>query len=314
MVINVGTRTDIVNCYTEWLFRRFREGLAHSRTPLFPDKVISYRLSPNEVDAVAFTSKNYAPALSRLHEIYSCYRTYFHYTITAYGKDLEPNIPDIPTSVDTLKALVRLVGKEKVAWRYTPILLSKTYTEERHFETFEYLCDRLARYIDRCIIGFIEMQPHLRTSMPKTVVLTAEIKRRIAEKLGKIACKYGIPVQICGNNADYSDYGVKTEGCLTLDILGKANGCIFKNMPHKGNRRGCSCIESRDLGWYDACPNLCKYCFSDKKRDDVAKNRALHDPASPLLIGTLKDTDELIQGVQHSFLRSGGNQMSLFDL
>ena len=101
---------------------------------------------------------------------------------------------------------------------------------------------------------------------------------------------------------------------MTLDILGKANGCIFKNMPHKGNRRGCSCIESRDLGWYDACPNLCKYCFSDKKRDDVAKNRALHDPASPLLIGTLKDTDELIQGVQHSFLRSGGNQMSLFDL
>jgi len=314
MIINVGTRTDIVTCYTEWLFRRFREGYAMSRNPLFPDRVTGYRLIPDEVDAVVFGSKNYAPALSRLHEITDRFRTYFHYTITAYGKDIEPNIPDLKTSVVTLKHLVRLVGKEKVAWRYMPVLLNDTYTEERHRETFTYLCEQLAGSVDRCIIGFVEMQQHVRKNIPHLVTLTSDIKIRLAKTFGEIAEKYRIPIQMCGNSADYSAYGIQSTGCLTLDMIGRANNCFFKNVPHNGIRRGCNCIESRDLGWYNSCPNLCKYCYADKDREEVEKNIALHDPASPLLIGQPKATDRLTQSSQHSFLRKDGNQISLFDI
>ena len=84
MIINTGARTDTVQYFSEWLLNRFEEGYVYTRNPLFPHKVTRYELSPDKVDAVLFCSKNYAPILPRLREITDKYRTYFHYTITAY--------------------------------------------------------------------------------------------------------------------------------------------------------------------------------------------------------------------------------------
>ena len=88
MIINTGGRTDTVQYYSEWLLNRFSEGYVLSRNPLFPNKVTRYELTPDKVDCVVFCSKNYKPILSRLHEITDKFNTYFHYTITAYGRIL----------------------------------------------------------------------------------------------------------------------------------------------------------------------------------------------------------------------------------
>lgn len=93
MIINTGGRTDTVQYYTDWLMRRFEEGYALTRNPLFPTKVNRYELDPKVVDCVVFCSKNYQPILPRLHEITDRFNTYFHYTITAYGRDIEPGVP-----------------------------------------------------------------------------------------------------------------------------------------------------------------------------------------------------------------------------
>ena len=89
---------------------------------------------------------------------------------------------------------------------------------------------------------------------------------------------------------------------MTLDILGTANGIIFKNLKHKGMRQGCHCIESRDIGAYDTCLNGCKYCYANTKPQKARENYRLHDPASPLLLGHVKPEDTIIQGAQKSFL------------
>lgn len=115
MILNTGARTDTVQYFSDWLFRRFKEGYVCARNPLFPNKVIRYELSPEKIDAVLFCSKNYAPALSRLHEITDKYRTYFHYTVTAYGKDVEPGVPSVDESIKTLAELSRTVGRQRVA-------------------------------------------------------------------------------------------------------------------------------------------------------------------------------------------------------
>src|SRR5699024_4479023 len=98
MIINTGGRTDTVQYYTEWLLRRFSEGYVLSRNPLFPNKVTRYELSPDKVDCVVFCSKNYKPIVPRLHEITDRFPTYFHYTITAYGPDIEPGVPSVEES------------------------------------------------------------------------------------------------------------------------------------------------------------------------------------------------------------------------
>lgn len=300
MILNTGARTDTV----QWLLKRFEEGYVYARNPLFPNKVVKYELSPEKIDLVMFCSKNYKPILPRLHEITDKYRTYFNYTVTAYGKDVEPLVPSVDESIETLIALSKQVGKQRVAWRYDPVLLTDKYTIEVHAKTFEYMAEKLAPYIDRYIFSFVEMYKKLKTNMPEIVPLTETDKNHIAEILGSIANKYGIHIQTCGTNGDYSQYGIRSSGCATLEILGAANGCEFKNLKHKGLREGCHCIESRDIGAYDTCLNGCKYCYANKNPKKAKDNYKLHNPDSPLLLGDLQSFDEVTQGNQKSFLKN----------
>lgn len=301
MILNTGGRTDTVQYYTEWLLNRFAEGYVLARNPLFPNKVNRYELTPDKVDCVVFCSKNYKPILPRLHEITDHFNTYFHYTITAYGKDIEPGVPSIDESMETLIELSRLVSPQRIAWRYDPVLLTKDYTIQRHLETFESMAKMLAPYIDRCIFSFVEMYKKLEMNMPELIPLSEKDMDELAKGLGTVTKKYGIHIQTCGTNGDFTRYGIHSSGCMTLDILGRANGIVFKNVKHKGMRQGCHCIESRDIGAYDTCMNGCKYCYANKTPQKAFENFKLHDPASPLLLGQVRPDDIIIQGVQKPF-------------
>ena len=223
MIINTGGRTDTVQYYSDWLLRRFAEGYVLSRNPLFPDKVSRYELTPDKVDCVIFCSKNYKPILPRLREITDRFPAYFYYTITAYGKDVEPGVPSIEESIETLKELSALVGKERVAWRYDPVLLTREYTIRRHLDTFPWMARELAPYIDRCIFSFVEMYKKLETNMPEIIPMSETEREALARGLGAAAAKLGMVIQTCGTNGDYTRYGIHASGCITLSILGKAN-------------------------------------------------------------------------------------------
>ena len=162
MIINVGGRTDIVNYYGEWLFKRFEHGFVYSRNPFYPNYVYKYPLNPDVVDCVIFCSKNYAPILKELHKISDKYNVFCHYTITAYGKDIEPNVPDIDTSIETLISLSKIVGAQRIAWRYDPILLTDFYTVKKHLETFEYMAERLTPNVAFCILVLLKCIKNLR--------------------------------------------------------------------------------------------------------------------------------------------------------
>lgn len=302
MIVNTGGRTDTVQYYSEWLLRRFAEGYVLSRNPLFPNKVSRIELSPDKVDCVVFCSKSYAPILPRLHEITSRFRTYFYYTITAYGKDIEPGVPSIAESMETLIALSRMVGRMRVAWRFDPVLLAADYPAARILEIFAQMAPVLAPYIDRCIFSFVEVYKKLEVNMPELIPLSLEDMDMLARGLGEIAGENGILIQTCGTNGDYSRYGIHPSGCMTLEILGRANGVAFRNRKHRGMRHGCHCIESRDIGAYDSCLNGCKYCYANQTPQKARDNFRLHDPDSPLLLGHLHPDDTVIQAVQKSFL------------
>ena len=303
MIINTGGRTDTVQYYTRWLLKRFEEGYVLSRNPLFQHKVTRYELTPDQVDCVVFCSKNYAPILPHINSITERFHTYFHYTITAYGKEIEPGVPGIDESMATLAKLSEIVGANRIAWRYDPVLLTSEYTVRRHLETFERMASFLSGHINRCIFSFVEMYRKLQTNMPELIPLTEKDKEELAAGLGAIAAAYNIPIQTCGTNGDYTRYGISSSGCMTLNILGQANGVQFRNLKHQGMRQGCHCIESRDIGAYDTCLNGCKYCYANTNRQKARENYKLHDPDSPLLLGHLRPSDTVQQGMQRNFLK-----------
>lgn len=49
MLINISGRTDIINYYSEWMFKRFEAGWVLSRNSLFPNSVRRYELTPGKV-------------------------------------------------------------------------------------------------------------------------------------------------------------------------------------------------------------------------------------------------------------------------
>ncbi len=303
MIVNISGRTDIVTYYSDWLFRRFEEGYALSRNSLFPRHIRKYELVPDKIDCIIFGSKNYEPVLPRIYEIAERFATYFYYTITAYGKDVEPGVPSIDESIETLLKLEKIVGAKKLAWRYDPVLLTEKYTVRGHLKTFEDMSKRLAGHIDRCIFSFVEMYSKHKTNFPELKPITKAEMDILSEGFGKIAKKQGFILQTCGPEEDYAKFGINSSGCVTLDILGRANGLEFRNLKHKGFREGCHCIESRDIGMLNSCPSGCKYCYANKSMAQAVHNYRMHDPLSPLLIGNIKEGDDIKQGAQKSFLK-----------
>lgn len=302
MIINTGSRTDTVQYYTEWLLKRFEKGYVYSRNPMYPEQITKYILSPDIIDCVVFCSKNYKPILPYIESITDKYNTYFFYTITAYGKDVEPNVPSIDESIETLKNLASIVGKQRIAWRYDPVLLTDKYTKVRHYQTFEYMAQKLSPHIDRCIFSFVDMYKKLKVNMPELIVISENDKVDIARNLGNIAKKYNMLIQTCATDKDYKSFGILNSGCITSDILEQANNIKFKSVRHVGNRKNCRCIETRNIGDYDTCPNGCKYCYANQNPYIAINNYKKHNPNSEFILGDISEYDEIKVSNQKSFL------------
>lgn len=300
MILNTGGRTDTVNYFSEWLLNRFAAGYAYSRNPFHPDVVNRIDLNPETIDVVEFCSKNYRPILSRLHEITERFNCHFHYTITAYDKDIEPNVPGIDESIETLRDLSAQVGKEKIIWRYDPVLLTGKYTIERHLATFDYMARRIAPYVSRCLFSFVVWYKKLH--LPELQPISGQQKELIAKGLGEMAAKRHLYIQTCGTKESYEQYGIHHSGCMTRAVYEHSLGLHFKKVAERGNRPGCRCMESRGLGDYNTCLNGCRYCYANYDHEKAWENYRLHDPESPLMIGHLRPTDKIVPLHQESCL------------
>ena len=313
MIINFGQRTDIPTYYSEWLFNRFREGVVCSRNPIFPNRVTRYLLTPDKVDAVVFCSKDYSPVFKELSGITERFRTLFHFTINGYGRDLEPGSPDEKSALSVLAELARIAGKERIFWRYDPILFTEKYTVKFHLDTFLRMAEKIAPFVAGCILNFAEPSLGLHERIPDLCFGKSE-RRAVLMGFGSVAKKYSLPLRLCGYGEDYSLFGVGRGGCVSLADIAQANGCKFREVKAENPRRGCACVVTRDVGWYNTCPRGCLYCNAVRLPFEVAVNISRHDPASPLLIGNIGEDDTVKDGSQESYLWGTGGQISIFDL
>lgn len=137
MIISASRRTDIPSFYSEWLFNRLKEGYVCVRNPMNIHQISQISLSPDVVDGIVFWTKNPTPMLERIHELDN-YTYYFQFTLNSYGKDIEKNVPSKnDVIIPTFKKLSSIIGKERIVWRYDPILINEHYTREYHKNTFK---------------------------------------------------------------------------------------------------------------------------------------------------------------------------------
>lgn len=234
-----------------------------------------------------------------------------NYTITAYGKDIEPKVPSINQSIKTLKRLSDIVGSNKILWRYDPILLTENYTVEKHLETFEYMAEIISPLVYRCIFSFVDMYKKVEENIAEIILITDEDKVKLLKGIGEISERYNLHTQSCATNESYEKYGIHAAGCTTREILEQAHGVVYKNVKASGIRKNCHCIPSRDIGAYNSCLSECKYCYANRKPDIPKKVIKLHDEKSPLLLGHLKENDNLIETNVIRYIEP--RQKTLFD-
>ncbi|MBE6010476.1 MAG: DUF1848 domain-containing protein [Lachnospiraceae bacterium] len=301
MIIQTGQRTDIPAYYSEWFANRLQEGYVLVRNPYNPISVTRYELTPDVVDLIGFCSKNPEPLLKHM-DLLRPYHQYWFVTITPYDKDMEPNVPPKETVMETFRRLSSIVGPDCIAWRYDPIIINETWTSEKHFETFREMASTLAGYTKVCVISFIMLYEKVKINFPEVKLIPEKEQIRISEELVKIAKDFGMTIRPCGDSRHLTNTGADCSGCMTQKTFETAIGQNLNLPSNPNNRKECACYITGDIGAYNTCGHLCRYCYANSDPQLVAQNMRRHDPHSPLITGNLLETDNVHQAKQKSWI------------
>ncbi len=300
MFIHTGIKTDIPAFYSDWLINRLREGEVYVRNPLYNYNIYKYILNPSVVDCIIFGTKNPEPMLKYLAELaYWGYDTYWFITITGYDTDIEENVPSYIEVIENFKKLSNIVGKDRVVWRYDPILFNNKYTQDFHKQTFEFICKELKEYTNKCIFSFLTYYRQLENINGLRMVMESE-KLGILPVISQIAHDNNIILQTCGNKDNYSQYGIRTSGCVVKEDLEAILGDKLKGLKKGNLRDGCNCIKTIDIGEYNTCLHGCKYCYATTDHKKAIENYKKHNSLSKILIGDISDKEIILQTNQVS--------------
>lgn len=301
MIINTGQRTDIPAFYSQWFANRLKAGFVLVRNPYNPKSVIRYRLTPDVVDLVGFCTKNPAPMLPYM-DLLEPFGQWWYVTITPYGKDIEPNVPDKLKVLESFRQLSEIIGADRMGWRYDPIFISEEWPAERHIKAFEYMARTLEGYTHTAVISFIDLYEKTRKNFPEVQSVPGNERLRLGKAFVEIATRYGMTVRPCAEGTDLARFGADCSGCMTVAMYEKA---LHKNLivpRFAPARKECACYLGCDIGAYNTCGHLCRYCYANYDAATVRHNMKLHDLESPLLIGHLLPDDEVHDAVQESWI------------
>ena len=302
MIISASRRTDIPSYYSDWFFARLKEGYVCTRNPMNYHQVSRISLAEDVVDGIVFWTKNPVPMLDKLTSL-DGYPYYFQFTLNSYGKDMEAGIPGKKdVIVPAFQKLSRIIGPERVIWRYDPIILTPAYTVEYHIHSFERLAKQLSGYTNKCVISFFDMYRHLGpiSRSMRFLPLDTEQIYELAGRFADIARKYNLTLETCAEAIDLSLFGIRHGPCIDGDLLERIIGHPLSLSKDKNQREECGCMTSIDIGMYDSCVNGCMYCYANHSLGAVRKNIRSHDLGSPLLYGNIGPDDIIKDRVMES--------------
>lgn len=312
MIISASRRTDIPSYYSDWLFNRLKEGYVLVRNPMNPRQISRINLSPEVVDGIVFWTKNPLPMLNRLSEL-ERYHYYFQFTLTAYDRDVETNLPSKnKILIPAFQQLSKRIGREKLVWRYDPIFFNDRYTMEYHCNYFKVLAAKLGAYTEKCTVSFLDFYRKTERNMRPLQLQPVLREQQIAlmQRFSEIAKCYGFYLDTCAEATELGQLGIGHACCIDRERLERIGTCKLSVGKDKNQRPACGCVASIDIGAYNTCGNGCLYCYANDSRHTAMQRMHAHHPFSPLLFGEVEADDVITERKMRSYRE---DQLTLFD-
>ncbi|MCG8354048.1 MAG: DUF1848 domain-containing protein [Kiloniellales bacterium] len=295
MIISASYRTDIPAFYADWFLERLRAGFAQVRNP-YGGGLQRMSLVPGDIDGFVFWTRNARPFRPALEAVAAaCLPFVVHYTVTGYPRPLEASVVPWAQALDDMRWIARRFGPKSVVWRYDPLFFTSLTPAGWHRTTFARLAKALSedKVTDEVVLSCATIYTKTKTNTERAARRhgftwrdpEAEEKRALLEDLAGLAAGYGLKATLCAQ-PDLLVPGLAPASCIDAERLAAVAGRPIRARS-KGNRPGCLCAESRDIGAYDTCPHGCVYCYA-VRRPEIAKVRYReHDSGGESLIESL---------------------------
>lgn len=312
MIISASYKTDIPAFYSQWFLARLNAGFCKMTNP-YNGAMRRVSLLPKDVDGIVLWTKNIGPIIQSLQLVSEMGHHFIvQYTITGYPRELELAVINADRSIDHVKSLANRWGPRCVVWRYDPILITSLTPEAWHVSNFFF--GSLVNYLGwsmKVVVSFAHFYRKTLTNIRSSAASSGfefydpEQSRRLPliEKLAEIAQGAGILLTVC-SQPDLVLPNAKSARCVDAKRISDVRGGAVRSQI-RGNRPGCECAHSVDVGEYDTCPHGCVYCYAVRHRDIAKQRYHNHDPESEFLFRS---------GPVEFVTRVGKDQLSLFDL
>lgn len=236
VIISASRSTDIPAFYTKWFFNRLAKGYCAWYNPFNQQKMY---ISFKNCKVVVFWTKNPKPILPYLHELDERgIHYYFQVTLNDYVKEgFEPNVSSVDDRVETFKKLSEKIGKERVIWRFDPLIITPNITPRDLLTRIWHVGNKLKGYTDKLVFSFVDVKAYrkVQNNLVKETMLFTKDDVENAEanhaqrmeivqglqKIREVWHKEGWYVEIatCAEDIDLESYGIEHNRCIDGELM-----------------------------------------------------------------------------------------------
>lgn len=241
VIISASRSTDIPAFYAKWFFNRLAKGYCTWINPFNRQKQY---ISFSRCKVIVFWTKNPEPIIPYLHILDEMgIHYYFQVTLNDYVKEgLEPNLPSLEKRIETFKKLSNQIGKDRIIWRFDPILLFSEISPRSILSRIWKIGNRLKGYTEKLVFSFVDIKAYRKVQnnlVKETSLFTKESvengegtdsqRNEIIEGLYKLRDiwkndGWNLRLATCAESLDLESYGIEHNRCIDGELMEKIFG------------------------------------------------------------------------------------------
>ena len=306
VIISASRSTDIPTFYADWFIERWTKGYIKWKNPF---NGVPLYVSFKNTRVVVFWTKNPKPLMKHLDFLDEHIKNYyFQFTLNDYDKEgYEGKVPKLANRIKTFIELSERIGKEKVVWRFDPMILTDSINVKELLNRIENIGNQLQNHTRKLVFSFADISTYkkvennLKKEQINFVEFTDSTMHEFAKGLQELNKKWKFEIATCAEKIPLEQYNIKHNKCIDddlmielfsndkplMDFLGvkfeepnlfdNSSGITkSRKIKDKGQREACGCIMSKDIGQYNTCPHECVYCYANTSKEIAKRNYKTH--------------------------------------